>query len=85
MPLVEMGVPTVTRAREVAKRHECLGRARRVPLTAMGSTSAPVSMASRKAPSLKGSRSSVFERVPSGKIITGMPLSSQRAQMAMAA
>src|SRR5450432_3919314 len=51
----------------------------------MGKTSAPVSMARRNAPSLKLCISPVLERVPSGKIITGTPCSSQSAHLSSAA
>ena len=49
----------------------------RVPATTSGRIGTPASTARRNAPSLKGSRSSVRERVPSGKIITDTPLRSR--------
>lgn len=78
MPFVEMGVPTLTSARLRAKRQLALGSARSVPLTASGSTSDCSVMASRNAPSLNACSTPSRLRVPSGKIMTGIPLRSHR-------
>ncbi len=70
MPVVSIGSRTRTSATARPIRQSFGRRQSRVPCTAIGRIGCPPSMASLKAPGLNLSRSSVFERRPSGKIIT---------------
>ncbi len=83
-PAVSTGSSTRHTASARRKRNEPFAIMWRVPATAIGRIGTPVSIARRKAPSLNGSSSPPFDRVPSGKIMTETRFASRSRQAASA-